>query len=104
MALPLLKWPELATLVEILGTSHDYIINTHVDVTALYCYIKANDNLRVPILIVQFLQNAARATDHALRHPLGNDWKASIHELKTEILDLHKEVKAHMTTSITMTN
>jgi hypothetical protein len=98
------KWPELATSGEISGTSHDCIMNTHVDATALYRHIKANDNLRVPTPIVQFLQNAARATDHALRHPLGMDWKASIHELKTEILDLRKEVKAQITTSITTTN
>jgi hypothetical protein len=104
MAPPSSKWPELATSVEISGTSHDCIMNTNVDVTALYRHIKANDNLRVPTPIVQFLQNAARATDHALRHPLGNDWKASIHELKTEILDLRKEVRAHMTTSATTTN
>ncbi|KAL4861595.1 hypothetical protein BDV12DRAFT_203863 [Aspergillus spectabilis] len=79
-------------------------MNTHVDATALYRHIKANNSLRVPTPIVQFLQNAARATDHALRHQLGNGWKASIHELKTEILDLRKEVRAHMTTSTTTTN
>jgi hypothetical protein len=52
MALPLLKWPELATSVEISGTSHDYIMNTHVNATVLYRHIKVNDNLRVPILII----------------------------------------------------
>jgi hypothetical protein len=55
MALLLLKWPKLATLVEILGTSHNYIINTHVNVPVLYYYIKVNKNLRVPGLIIQFL-------------------------------------------------
>jgi hypothetical protein len=55
MAPLLLKWPKLATLAEISGTSHDCIINTHVNVTALYCYIKANENLRIPGPIIQFL-------------------------------------------------
>jgi hypothetical protein len=81
-------------------------MNTHVDATALYRHIKANENLRVPTPIIQFLQlqNAARATDHALHHPLGNDWKASIHELRTQILDLRKEVKAYTTTNAPVAN
>jgi hypothetical protein len=52
MALLSSKWPELATSGEISGTSHDCIMNTHVDATALYHHIKANNNLRVPILII----------------------------------------------------
>jgi hypothetical protein len=73
MAPPLLKWPKLATSAEISGTSHDCIINTHVNATALYRHIRANKNLRVPGLIIQFLQNAAKATNYALQHPLGAD-------------------------------
>jgi hypothetical protein len=73
MAPPSSKWPELATLAEISGTSHDCIMNTHVDATALYCHIRANENLRVPGPIIQFLQNAAKATNYTLQHPLGAD-------------------------------
>jgi hypothetical protein len=70
---PSLKWPELATLVEISGTTHNYIMATNVNATALYHHIKANKSLRVPGLIIHFLQNATKAMDYALQHPLGAD-------------------------------
>jgi hypothetical protein len=102
---PSSKWPELTTSAEISGTTQDCILNTHVNATALYRHLKANE-IQVPAPIVQFLQNAAKATDYALRNPLGADWRTAVSELRAEIIDLRKDVKAYTanTTSTTTAN
>jgi hypothetical protein len=100
---PSLKWPELTTSAEISGTTQDCILNTHIDATTLYRHLKAN-KIQVPTPIIQFLQNAAKATDFALRNPLGADWRTAVSELKAEIIDLWKDVKAYTAnTTSTMT-
>jgi hypothetical protein len=87
------KWPSL-TVARGDGNGprqnlHDRVLDLHHDTSVFLSHLEAH-NQEIPKPLIELIRNTQFVVGEVLKHPLGEDWKQAVAELREITLDIKK--------------